>query len=84
MYAGAVADASPDMTSGTPPTAQHLASVWQEFAPPLRAFLARRVPPGVDADDLLQDVFVRVIRHLQTLRSTDRRRLGCFRLPGMP
>jgi len=26
--------------------------LWNDFGPPLRAFLARRVPPGVDADDL--------------------------------
>lgn len=48
------------------------AALWTEFAPPLRGFLARRVPPGVDADDLLQDVFLRVIRHAGSLRSTDR------------
>jgi hypothetical protein len=35
------------------------ASLWVAFAPPLRAFLARRVPPGVEADDLVQDVFLR-------------------------
>jgi RNA polymerase sigma-70 factor, ECF subfamily len=62
-----------------PPTADALA-VWQEFAPPLRAFLARRVPTGVDADDLVQDVFVRVIRHLKTLRSTDRPEAWLFQV----
>ena len=46
--------------------------LWEEFGPPLRGFLARRVPPGVDADDLLQDVFLRVIRSLSSLRRTDR------------
>jgi RNA polymerase sigma-70 factor, ECF subfamily len=48
------------------------AALWSEFAPPLRGFLARRVPPGVDPDDLVQEVFLRVIRHAGTLRSTDR------------
>jgi RNA polymerase sigma-70 factor, ECF subfamily len=47
-------------------------SLWEEFGPPLRGFLARRVPPGVDADDLLQDVFLRVVRSLPSLRRTDR------------
>jgi RNA polymerase sigma-70 factor (ECF subfamily) len=56
------------------------ASVWQAFAPPLRAFLAKRVPPGVEADDLLQDVFLRVIRHLRTLRSTDRPEAWLFQI----
>jgi RNA polymerase sigma-70 factor (ECF subfamily) len=47
-------------------------TLWQEFAPPLRAFLARRVPPGVEPDDLLQDVFLRVLRHVGSLRETGR------------
>jgi RNA polymerase sigma-70 factor (ECF subfamily) len=47
-------------------------TLWEQFGPPLRGFLARRVPPGIDADDLVQDVFLRVIRSLSTLRGTDR------------
>lgn len=48
------------------------ATLWDEFSPALRGFLARRVPPGIDPDDLVQDVFLRVIRHLADLRRTDR------------
>ena len=58
--------------TGAGATAPDPAALWTEFAPPLRGFLARRVPPGVDADDLLEDVFLRVIRHAGSLRSTDR------------
>jgi RNA polymerase sigma-70 factor, ECF subfamily len=54
--------------------------LWHEFAPPLRAFLARRVPAGVDADDLLQDVFLRVVRHLGTLRATERPEAWLFQI----
>jgi len=53
---------------------------WADFAPPLRAFLARRVPAGVDADDLLQEVSVRVIRHLNTLRATERPEAWLFQI----
>jgi RNA polymerase sigma-70 factor (ECF subfamily) len=56
------------------------AALWTEFAPPLRGFLARRVPPGVDADDLLQEVFLRVIRHAGSLRSTDRPEAWLFQI----
>lgn len=56
------------------------ATLWAEFAPPLRGFLARRVPPGVDADDLVQDVFLRVIRHAGSLRSTDRPEAWLFQI----
>jgi RNA polymerase sigma-70 factor, ECF subfamily len=55
-------------------------TLWNDFAPPLRAFLARRVPAGVDADDLLQEVFVRVVRHLNTLRATDRPEAWLFQI----
>jgi RNA polymerase sigma-70 factor (ECF subfamily) len=42
--------------------------------------LARRVPPGVDPDDLVQEVFLRVIRHAGTLRSTDRPEAWLFQI----
>jgi RNA polymerase sigma-70 factor (ECF subfamily) len=35
---------------------------------------------GVDPDDLLQDVFVRVVRHLGTLRGTDRPEAWLFQI----
>ena len=55
-------------------------TLWNDFAPPLRAFLARRVPAGIDADDLLQEVFVRVLRHLNTLRATERPEAWLFQI----
>jgi RNA polymerase sigma-70 factor (ECF subfamily) len=68
--------------SGAPPVgnATDLAEIWAEFAPTLRAFLARRVPPGVEAEDLVQDVFLRVIRHADTLRSADRPEAWLFQI----
>ncbi len=55
-------------------------ALWNAFAPPLRAFLARRVPAGVEADDLLQDVFLRVVKHLDSLRSTERPEAWLFQI----
>jgi RNA polymerase sigma-70 factor (ECF subfamily) len=46
--------------------------MWAEFAAPLRAFVARRVPPGIEPDDVVQEVFLRVVRHLPTLRDAAR------------
>lgn len=46
--------------------------LWTEFAAPLRAFVARRVPPGIEPDDVVQEVFLRVVRHLPSLRDSDR------------
>ena len=56
------------------------ATLWDHFAPPLRAFLARRVPAGVEPDDLLQDVFLRVVKHLDSLRSTERPEAWLFQI----
>jgi RNA polymerase sigma-70 factor, ECF subfamily len=53
------------------PTAD-TSSVWAEFAAPIRAFVARRAPPGIDPDDVVQEVFLRVVRHLPSLRDSER------------
>jgi RNA polymerase sigma-70 factor, ECF subfamily len=63
-----------------PAPAMDPVALWAEFSPPLRAFLARRVPPGVEPDDLLQDVFLRVVKHLPTLRSADRPEAWLFQI----
>ena len=70
-----------DATGGfVEPVSLDPSALWEDFAPPLRAFLARRVPAGVDADDLLQEVFLRVVRHLGTLRGTERPEAWLFQI----
>lgn len=54
--------------------------VWAEFAARLRAFLGRRVPPGMEPDDVVQEVFVRVMRHLPSLREADRIEAWLFQI----
>ncbi len=36
--------------------------LWQRFGADLRRFIARRVPEPADAEDVLQDVFVKIHR----------------------
>ena len=82
MVGGIVAERSVDSTGegvGAPGPSDPSA-LWADFGPPLRAFLVRRVPPGVDADDLLQEVFLRVIKHLGSLRATDRPEAWLFQI----
>ncbi len=62
------------------PDVRDPAALWADFAPPLRSFLARRVPAGVEPDDLLQDVFLRVVRHSGSLRETDRLEAWLFQI----
>jgi RNA polymerase sigma-70 factor (ECF subfamily) len=65
---------SPDESAGTGPAALagETSAMWAEFATPLRAFVARRVPAGIEPDDVVQEVFLRVVRHLPTLRDAER------------
>jgi RNA polymerase sigma-70 factor, ECF subfamily len=47
-------------------------AVWHAFREPLRNYIARRVPNAVDADDVLQDVFLKVHRNLPALENEER------------
>jgi RNA polymerase sigma-70 factor (ECF subfamily) len=46
--------------------------VWTEFGDRLRAFIVRRVDSDADAEDILQDVFLRIHRHADSLERHDR------------
>jgi len=46
--------------------------IWSEFGDRLRAFIARRVNSNADADDILQDVFLRIHRHAGSLQRGER------------
>jgi RNA polymerase sigma-70 factor (ECF subfamily) len=45
---------------------------WRDLESKLRPFIARRVRPGVDVDDVVQDVFLRMQRGLAGLRDEQR------------
>jgi len=55
-----------------PICAENTECLWQELAGPLRGFLRARVKSAADADDLLQDVFVRIQKRLPTLHDTSK------------
>jgi RNA polymerase sigma-70 factor (ECF subfamily) len=46
--------------------------IWAEFGDRLRAFIRRRVGSAADADDILQDVFLRIHRHAGSLEHQER------------
>jgi RNA polymerase sigma-70 factor, ECF subfamily len=48
------------------------AEVWNALSDELRAFLRPRVPCESDADDVLQDVFVRIVEKIGSLREAGR------------
>jgi RNA polymerase sigma-70 factor (ECF subfamily) len=46
--------------------------IWSEFGDRLRAFIARRVDSDADAEDILQDVFLRIHRHAGAVKDGER------------
>src|SRR5918993_4465693 len=46
--------------------------IWSEFGDRLRAFITRRVGSASDAEDILQDVFLRIHRHAGSLQRQER------------
>jgi len=46
--------------------------LWETFSRPLHRFILRRLPDPESADDVLQDVFLRIHRRIDTLHQHDR------------
>ena len=52
--------------------AQDTHQIWSQFGERLRAFIARRVDRDADVDDILQEVFLRIHRHIGSLEHRER------------
>jgi RNA polymerase sigma-70 factor (ECF subfamily) len=46
--------------------------VWDEFNAELKHFILKRVPDEPGAEDILQDVFLKIHTHIDTLRESDK------------
>ena len=46
--------------------------LWETFSRPLHQFIQRRVSDPYSAEDILQDVFLKIHTHIDTLRTQDR------------
>lgn len=46
--------------------------VWREFSHRLKSFILKRVQDESDAEDILQEVFIKIHAYLHTLRDQDR------------
>ena len=51
------------MTTATAPSAMDAEAIWRELRVPLLAFIARRVSDPDTAEDILQDIMLRIHRH---------------------
>lgn len=55
-------------------------TLWREFSGPLLGFLRKRTASAADADDLLQEVFVRIHRQVSTLRDPSKLQGWVYRI----
>src|SRR6266478_8382409 len=46
--------------------------VWEEFHVGLKHFILKRIPDELSAEDILQDVFLKIHTHIDTLREADK------------
>ncbi|MCI0486045.1 MAG: RNA polymerase sigma factor SigZ [Blastocatellia bacterium] len=54
--------------------------IWETFNQPLRAYIYKRVTNPEDADDILQEVFFRVHKRIDTLRDEERLPAWIYRI----
>ncbi|HLH60559.1 MAG TPA: RNA polymerase sigma factor SigZ [Ktedonobacteraceae bacterium] len=47
-------------------------AVWEEFHPRLKQFILRRIPDEEQAEDVLQEVFLKIHTHIATLRQEEK------------
>ena len=60
--------------------ASNTSTAWREFHPRLRRYINARIGNRADAEDILQDVFLRVHQRLDSLRSEENLRAWIFRV----
>lgn len=54
--------------------------IWETFSQPLRAYIYKRVANPDDADDILQEVFFRIHKRIDTLRDEERLPAWLYRI----
>jgi RNA polymerase sigma-70 factor (ECF subfamily) len=54
--------------------------LWRDFAAPLRRFLQARIKNGTDAEDLRQEIFVRIQKRLPSLHDTSKLQGWIYRI----
>ncbi len=62
----------PANTASDPAVRQATHEVWEDFGQPLRDYLRKRIGNAADADDVLQEVFLRIHTRLHTLRDEEK------------
>lgn len=54
--------------------------IWEDFKVPLKRFIAGRVQNDYDVEDILQEIFIRIYRHIGCLKEEDKLRAWVFQI----
>ncbi|MES2560836.1 MAG: RNA polymerase sigma factor SigZ [Bacteroidota bacterium] len=54
--------------------AQEIASIWTDFHKELKAFIQRKTRNAADSDDILQDVFMKIIHNIDKVNQSENMR----------
>lgn len=57
---------------GIRPASQTTLNVWEDFSKPLHAYIINRVAEPSEAEDILQEVFLKIHKRLHTLRDEEK------------
>lgn len=55
-------------------------SIWNEFNKPLKSFIKKHVHRDQDAEDILQDVFYKILKHMKDLNETEKLYAWVYRI----
>src|SRR5438132_4413152 len=61
-------------------TTTELETIWRDFAEPLHGFIRKRVSNEHDAEDVLQQVFVKIQTRLDSLHETEKLQGWLYRI----
>lgn len=54
--------------------------IWEELSMPLKKFIKKRIPNDQDADDVLQEVFLKILKNSQSLMDDTKVQAWVFRI----
>ncbi len=54
--------------------------IWEELSVPLKSFIKKRIDNDTDADDILQDVFLKIHNSIGDLRDEDKIHAWVYRI----
>ena len=58
----------------------NIEQLWNQFHDPLKGFVLKRIPDHSVADDIVQDVFIKIATHIDTLKEEDKVHIWIYKI----